>query len=222
MAHSAVFDGKLKNEALTDLEWRFDQIKRCLNEGTLSLPFIMIGLQRIIERCTSIREFPIWRTVTLGTHESTDELLKAMKEAGCHDSALGNYVLSNVVVRPKEKELDLVVLTATELGFKDSAQYAAICTRAQEVGLLLCPSEVGPQLRLQYVDQPFGDELLVAMKPLSKFHSIFRVAHIGDFGVAPMRNIIWLDAALLDSPWRCDTRFIFVRPRRSHNQNINH
>ena len=33
----------------------------------------------------------------------------------------------------------------------------------------MCPAEVGPQLRLQYLDQPLGEFLAIAMAPISNY-----------------------------------------------------
>jgi hypothetical protein len=52
-AHTAVTDGKLTNDELGTFTKRCDEIKRRLNEGTLSFPIVMHGLQSIIEARTS-------------------------------------------------------------------------------------------------------------------------------------------------------------------------
>lgn len=64
----------------------------------------------------------------------------------------------------KQEEVDLVVVSVGELGFKDVALYKDICARAAEFGLDLCPAEVGPALRLAYDDQPLGEWLYIAME----------------------------------------------------------
>src|SRR5262249_36277463 len=46
----------------------------------------------------------------------------------------------------------LVVLSVAELGFGDGAPLADVHARARHLGLELCAAEVGPQLRLQYLD----------------------------------------------------------------------
>jgi hypothetical protein len=38
--------------------------------------------------------------------------------------------------------------------------------RGQHLGLELCPPEVAPHYRLEYKDQPLGERLYVAMKPI--------------------------------------------------------
>ena len=72
-------------------------------------------------------------------------------------------------VSAKETEKDLVKITTGELGFNDGARRDQIYARAKELGLELCPAEVGPQLRLQYQDQPNDEMLLVAMEPIKSF-----------------------------------------------------
>jgi len=50
-----------------------------------------------------------------------------------------------------------VELTVRDLGFPRGATIAEIYVRAGALGLGLCPIELGPHLRLQYLDQPEGD-----------------------------------------------------------------
>jgi hypothetical protein len=56
-------------------------------------------------------------------------------------------------------ELDLVVLSVFKLGFSDRASLHDIYARAVAQGFELCPAEVGPALRLNYLDQPLGEFL---------------------------------------------------------------
>jgi hypothetical protein len=52
--------------------------------------------------------------------------------------------------------LHTIELTVGNLGFSDGATTAQIFKKASELGLELCPLELGPYLRLEYLDQPEG------------------------------------------------------------------
>ena len=85
--------------------------------------------------------------------------------------------------------MNLVRVTVAELGFQevrrepiygDSVVRSAIYERAMARGLKLCHAEVGPQLRLQYPDQPHGESLIIAMESITDLEgtlSVFCVAH---------------------------------------------
>jgi hypothetical protein len=65
--------------------------------------------------------------------------------------------------------VELVLLSAADLGFKSQSSLADVYKRARKVGLELCPAEVGPQLRLDYRNQPRGEALHIAMQPLATY-----------------------------------------------------
>jgi len=78
--------------------------------------------------------------------------------------------------------------------------------RAGELGLCLCPAEVGPRYRLHYKDQPPGERLHVAMMPIASSDGeprIFVLVHNAD-GLS-------LDAARArsDDKWQPTDIFIF-------------
>jgi hypothetical protein len=79
-------------------------------------------------------------------------------------------------------DLDLVVLSVFELGFGAQAARTDVAlgasaevslrdiyARAVSLGFELSPAEVGPVLRLQYLDQPHGEFLEIAMNPVVKY-----------------------------------------------------
>ena len=90
------------------------------------------------------------------------------------------------------------------------AQRSAIFTPARfEVGLELCPEEVGPHLRLQYSNQPVGEFLHVAMKPQRTYDGDlvdFTLANSGA-GLALLGG-----SARPELVISRNVRFVFVRP----------
>jgi len=154
---------------------------------------------------------PTFRTIKLGTGLKTaDDFRDALKKDGYR---IGNWA-NDIIGKPAftasetETEVDLVVLTVAELGFKDGATRKDIYDRALERGLELCPSEVGPQLRLQYKDQPKGEWLVIAMEPIT-----FADGDLYVFLVAYDRDEQWLRAYYGDPAhvWYAGNRFVFVR-----------
>ena len=80
--------------------------------------------------------------------------------------------------------------------------------RAVELGLELCPAQVAPRYRLEYKDQPLGERLYVAMKPISTSDGqprIFVLEHNAD-GLS-------LDAvrARPDDKWQATDIFMFYK-----------
>ena len=101
--------------------------------------------------------FKVWKTITLNTrHTTADDFRAALRGAGCYitDSAHDMLDLLDFQAADQETEIDLVVTSIARLGLREKTGHNNICTRAREFGLELCPAEVGPQLRLQYLDQP--------------------------------------------------------------------
>jgi hypothetical protein len=155
---------------------------------------------------------PVWKRVSIGTYGAELALRNALDHAGCAQGDLAEQILSrsSFQVSTQRSELDLVVLSARNLGIQSgTARLADIYARAQTFGFRLAPTEVGPQLRLQYLDQPVGEFLHIGMDPLTTWRGqpvIFVVANgaeglmlIGqDVGAGEIQSSI---------------RFLFVRPR---------
>jgi len=114
-------------------------------------------------------------------------------------------------VATEKTDVDLVVVSVAELGFPKGATLRDIYATAKKRGLELCPNEVGPQLRLQYKDQPKDEWLIVGMEPITDSDGdldLFSVGHFSDG--------LWLDTSddYPDGVWHEDYRFVFVLPRK--------
>ncbi len=134
----------------------------------------MEGVKRFLSGETvataPVRTWSTWKTLKLGTGLKTaDDFRKALKASGFRIGDWANDVLGKpkFAVSGVEREVELVKVTVKELTGKDRATRAEIYRVAKEKGLELCPAEVGPQLRLQYQDQPYGEWLVIAMEPIT-------------------------------------------------------
>jgi hypothetical protein len=137
--------------------------------------------------------FPIWKTITIGKGRTGIGLLEEIlakfdKDAGNATSALKTAFTPH----SKTETFDLVALEMHQVGFLPSGATANDFTArtieldgmfkwAQLVGLEICPMEIGPQLRLDYPDQPEGEICLIAMEPIASGKQspdqIFEVRH---------------------------------------------
>ena len=104
------------------------------------------------------------------------------------------------------EEANLIRLRVEDLGFPSGATTDQVYAKAEELGLELCPPEVGPQFRLQYINQPMNEYVYVGMKQISDSDgnpNVFRVVRAGDGSW--LRN----DWAKPMRRWRADFQFVF-------------
>src|SRR5215831_9422856 len=92
----------------------------------------------------SIAYVPIWKRITIGTYNGVNHIRIAFDDARMR---IGNSA-DEILGRPAfpfsktEAQLDLVVLTAADLGFQEGyTSLAEIYRRAIELGLNLCPAD---------------------------------------------------------------------------------
>ena len=180
----------------------------CLTSGQLSQLFTLLGE---IEQVLRSTQFQVWKTITLGHYTSPYQYRKALKQVKrkrgipvIHGEE-HEKLLDATICSQEEIEVDLVRLTVQELGFKDGATIRDIIERGRKLGLEVCPAEVGPALRLAYLDQPEGEShLRIAMEPIDEM--IYEVEYLNDMYL--MRS-----GARPDRIYH-DHTFVFVRPRR--------
>jgi hypothetical protein len=127
-----------------------------------------------------MKNLSVWKTISLGNFKNVDEIFKAFIRDGLKmDECASNILRSpQFVISSTKIEIQLVCVSVFDLGFEEGASYQNICDKAKEFRLEPCPSEVGPQLRLQYKDQPFGEWLRVAMEPISDTEGNFHIFDI--------------------------------------------
>ena len=97
------------------------------------------------------------RTVWVGGL-TTSELLEELRRnaISMNESAERIFASERFTISATRYSATTVELAVQDLGFPQGATTAEIVARAGALGLDLCPVELGPHLRLQYLDQPEG------------------------------------------------------------------
>lgn len=163
--------------------------------------------------------FPVSKTIILGRGPQTaDEFYRELEVSGCKLDPLAEGIFKNHEFRvvPLATEFDLVFVSVAGLGFKGSMTRTRIYARAEELGLSLCHPEIGPQLRLQYLDQPKGEHLIIAMEPIYSSDGVPLVFEVG--ATDEVIGKFWLSAEVQHRSrlWDAYERFVFVKHRPLH------
>ena len=106
-------------------------------------------------------------TYKLETNPQIDSPEKAeeeLKARGIYITDWGHDILQKTEWSGEGKTYNLVQFTVGQLGFPQGATTDQIYAKAKELGLDLCPAEVGPHLRLSY---PGGDWKIIAMEQVT-------------------------------------------------------
>ncbi len=170
------------------------------------------------------RIWPVWKTITLGINqEVAAEIIntKRWEHDGHFTEPISQQEYSldpgafdllqhpdfSMSQAPSQRKLVLTTLEA--LGLSDGTCYDEIFAAARNAGLLLCPAEVGLQLRLQYMKQPYGETLVIAMNPIEDedgLPSMFTVHH-WDWGIGLGADCC--GRSNLEDDWHADSDWIF-------------
>lgn len=128
---------------------------------------------------------------------------KELKNKNMYLTDWGKDILYKTEFSKESEIYELVMFTVNQLGFSNGATTDEIYKRAEDMGLELCPAEVGPHLRLQNQTR---DWMLIAMKQIigrdgspSVFLLSRRVAELG----------LYAGDALPAYRWGGDYKFVF-------------
>jgi len=157
--------------------------------------------------------FRTWRTTTIGSYKGVSAYRDALDAAKIKIGDAANEILGRAAF-PYAREktvVELAVVSAAELGVESESSLADFYNRARQLGLVLCPAEVAPQLRLDYRDQPRGETLIIAMEPVNTYSGEPTILSLVNWGSG---------LALLGGTGRSDFmvhpyfRFVFAFPER--------
>jgi len=159
-------------------------------------------------------DFPVWKTIKLGTGLKTaDDFRKALKTGGFRIGDGANDILGKSSfersVATVETEAELVALTTAQLtGNVKGGTTSEVFAGAKRLGLNKCPAELGPQLRLQYSDQPKDEWRLIGMEPITDSDGLLAMFSVGRAG-----DGLWLRSYYGDSDvfWDAGRRWVFLR-----------
>jgi hypothetical protein len=149
--------------------------------------------------------------------KTKEQLQSELKQAGVNVSSYAEDMMNSpdLTTLPIPQALDTVRLKVGDLGLSGYPTTDQVYRKAQELGLDLCPAEVGPRLRLQYTDQPMGEWVYVGMEQINDLNGNPNV-----FGLERHVDGLWLDGiwALPDDGWSPNNEFVFCL-RKSETQN---
>ena len=172
----------------------------------------ILGAQSSGANVNKPAHFQIWRTITLGTYNGVDAYRDALDLARIRIGDSADEILGRPVfpyTRTKTV-VELAVLSAAELGVEsDESSLSDVYERARRAGLELCPAEVGPQLRLDYRNQPLGEALDIAMEPVATYSGDPTILTLANWGTGLV--LIGRDGRS-ESKVNRISRFVFALP----------
>lgn len=117
-------------------------------------------------------------------------------------------------ISKEKKDIKLIKLSVADLGFPNGATFKEIIDKGKEMGLEMCPPEVGPFLRLDYEklighDQPQKEWIAVAMNTISDSDGGPRVFCVSRSGSG--ERCLEYDWAGPGSHFDSDNGFLFAR-----------
>ncbi|QOZ48543.1 hypothetical protein XH89_05365 [Bradyrhizobium sp. CCBAU 53340] len=160
---------------------------------------------------SSAREVATWKTITIGTFVDPLALRNELDSRGCNVGGQAAEILArpSFTTSPRTANVELVDLSPAQLGFTfGTVTLASVYARARQLGFELAAAEVGPQLRIQYLDQPIGEFLIIGMEPIKTWGGEPIILNVANGGAGLI--LIGQDGRA-DADVPVTSRFIFAR-----------
>lgn len=149
--------------------------------------------------------------------KTKEKLQRELEQAGINVTPYTQDMMRSLdfTTLSNPQTIDTVRLKVRDLGLTGYPTTEELYKRAKELGLELCPAEVGPQYRLAYTDQPLGEWLYIGMK-----HITDRYGYPGVFYLARDGDCLWLYGYWAGPGHRWDPGDVLVFSlRKSESQN---
>lgn len=175
-----------------------------------------IKREEIYPNCQTIN-----RLVKVGGHTKS-QLIQNLKQGSIllNEFAEKLFADDKFTVSDEKYSVSTVELKVRNLGYSEGATIPQIYKKANQLGLELCPLELGPYLRIEYLDQPEGNSntyqqnkapygsITVASKILTDDHNFPK-----GFYLRKIDGTLWLRGYVCDDThiWEPDDHFIFVK-----------
>lgn len=173
--------------------------------------FDLIQKYNIEHIYTSFPEGKI-RKETIEIGGKTAKELKNAIKARMKISEYAEYMMDSKEFQTlkKPESAELIRLSVRDLGFEKGATTDEVYQKAEQLGLELCPAEVGPHYRLKYADQPLGEWFYIAMKQIAD-----RNGNPSVFYLERREGGLWLNCswAKPGSRWDCRQQVCFPFPQ---------
>jgi uncharacterized protein YjiS (DUF1127 family) len=159
-------------------------------------------------------DVPVWKKITIGTFSNSFALRNALHAVGCGTGGLAGEILARptFTLSATKADLELYTVSAAELGFQtQTAWLGQIYARAKQLGFGLAAAEIAPHLRLQYLDQPIGEFLIIGMEPIKTWEGEPVILTVANGGAGLI--LIGQDGRA-DAEISVASRFVFLRSHR--------
>ena len=163
----------------------------------------------------SVVDVPVWRKISVGTFSNSFALRNALSAKGCAVGGLAGEILARpaFTLSGTKTFIELFAVSAAELGFETATtSLGQIYTRARQLGFELAAAEIAPQLRLQYLDQPIGEFLIIGMEPINTWQGEPVILTVANGGA----GLIFIgQGGRLDAQMSITSRFLFVQANKA-------
>ncbi|MDD5291347.1 MAG: hypothetical protein PHZ04_04530 [Patescibacteria group bacterium] len=177
--------------------------------------FWIFALKKMLRKERPPAFLEVWREIELGGNFRTPADVENLVKASGLESCSGSGRIDSLTWKLKEElekidfgqGFDLVIYTASDLvGEKRKASLEEICAAADWIGLKRCSNWMAPKLRLDYQDQPKGEQLLM----VTRVNLDYIVFYIGreDEKLYVLHSIEGCNLT-----FEPDAKYIFIRPR---------